>query len=281
MIRKFSLGILATTLIVLAFWGHHMRQDVKRTSLSTKLDQIVGVTNEPSLDCAHIATQNPLVILALGQSNAANHGERTYTPGVPVVLFTNGKCIIATDPLPGSTGSGGSIWSHLPRYLKTPDPKRPLVLSVMGIDATTVSEWTDNRSPLARRLTAHVKSMKANNLLPQVVLWQQGEADARLGTSAQAYGAGLNKLSGILTQAGSEAPIIAAFSTVCRSAPNATIRSAVKAMAQTNDRFKVGPDTDALTNIIMRFDGCHFSTAGLDRAAQLWAGDLNILFVSI
>ena len=52
-------------------------------------------------------------------------------------------------------------------------------------------------------------------------------------------------------------------------------------MAQTNDRFKVGPDTDALTNIIMRFDGCHFSTAGLDRAAQLWAGDLNILFVSI
>lgn len=281
MIRRFAIGLLTVILVGAAFWGHTLRQQVKNASLSTKLDQIVRVTNEPLVDCSLIAAQNPLVILALGQSNAANHGERTSTPSNPIILFANSKCILATDPLPGGTGSGSSIWSRLPRHLSMRNPKRPLVLSVIGIDATTITDWTSQQSPLPRLLTAHVKSMKAFGLLPQVVLWQQGEADARLGTSSEAYGAGLGKLANYLTDAGSDAPILLALSTVCRAEPNIAIRTAISTIALKNDRFKVGPDTDALNAADMRFDACHFSITGLNLAAKLWVSKLELIFASI
>jgi hypothetical protein len=211
------------------------------------------------------------VILALGQSNAANHGEKANAADVPVLLIADNKCILAANPLPGSTGSGGSIWYRLPHYWLTLGRQRPLVLSVMGIDATSIADWTEDKSPLRQHLTDRVKSMKTLGLLPQFILWQQGEADARLGTTSEAYIAGLSKLAIALSQAGSDAPIVMAYSTVCHSAPNAGIRAAINSKVAQNSRFKIGPDTDTMIDMSSRFDGCHFSAKGLDHAAQLWA----------
>ncbi len=272
MIRKIGLGLLAALAVGAALWGYSTNQPAKPTTLSAKLDQVVKVTTEPVLDCAHIAAQHPFVIMALGQSNAANHGELTTTRTAPVTLFTEGQCIKATDPLPGSTGRGGSIWSRLPG---------PLVISVMGIDATSIADWTDARSPLRQRLTSHIASMKTVGLLPTVILWQQGEADAKLGTTRAAYSAGLDKLANILTQAGTDAPIIMALSTVCRSNPIPDIRAAIITQAERDTRFKIGPDTDTLNDAALRVDGCHFSAAGLEQAARLWGKNLKLVFANI
>jgi hypothetical protein len=281
MIRKIGLGLLAALLAGSALWVNPTRHAVKRSNQLAKLDQIVRVTSEPVVDCTQIAAQHPFVILALGQSNAANHGERANRTNMPVALIADGKCIMATDPLPGSTGNGGSIWSRLPNYLSAPNLQRPLVLSVMGVDATSIADWTSDQSPLRKRLTDRIKLMKALGLLPQVILWQQGEADAGLGTTSEAYGNSLNKLADALTQAGSDAPIVMALSTVCRSAPNFEIRVEIAAKAAHHSRFKVGPDTDILNDAGSRFDGCHFSAAGLDQAAKLWAAELRLVFASI
>lgn len=123
--------------------------------------------------------------------------------------------------------------------------------------------------------------MKAVNLLPQVILWQQGEADAKLGTTSAAYLAGLDRLEATIALAGADAVIVAALSTVCRSPPDLAIRAAIVAKAENSHRFQVGPDTDTLSLADSRIDGCHFSAAGLEHAARLWAIELRHIFASI
>lgn len=127
----------------------------------------------------------------------------------------------------------------------------------------------------------HVKSMKVAGLLPHVILWQQGEADAQRGTTRDVYSSGLDRLEKNLTQAGTDSVIVSALSTVCRSPPNSAIRASIKAKATNSSRFKVGPDTDTLTDVDSRIDGCHFSSTGLDQAAKLWARELQHIFDSI
>jgi hypothetical protein len=87
-----------------------------------------------------------------------------------------------------------------------------------------------------------------------------------------AYAEGLDKLAGMLDQAGVSAPIVVALSTVCRSEPNETIRGAIESKVANTPRFIMGPDTDYDIHAGLRSDKCHFSAEGLDRAAQLWAG---------
>ena len=214
------------------------------------------------------------MVLAIGQSNAANHGALAPGAAQPVVLLAQGQCVLAVDPLPGGTGRGASIWQRLPQYFARLEPQRPLVLAVMGVDATSIQDWVGEKSPLGARLENQVKAMVALNLSPTLVLWQQGEADARQGTTSVAYGAGLEKLVKILDQAGSNAPIVMARSTVCRSSPYAAVRFAIEAKAASNPRFRLGPDTDTLLGPDLRADGCHFSAQGLERAAQLWANSI-------
>ena len=267
-------GLTGALLCMLAFGRVAGAHAFDKAGLQAKFDEIVLPANERQVPCISIAAQRPIVVLAIGQSNAANHGVRPPETGTPIVLVAGGKCLMAADPLPGSTGIGASIWYRLPQYFSQLEPQRLLVLSVLGVDATSIEDWVAEKSPLGDRLVNQVKSMRALDLMPHLVLWQQGEAEARLGTTAAAYGDRLDKLARILAQAGANAPIVMARSTVCRSAPNAAVRAAVEAKAASNTRFRLGPDTDGLRGADLRRDGCHFSAQGLDRAAQLWAATI-------
>jgi hypothetical protein len=277
MIHKVCLGLLAPIVVGAWLWAQHMHQIVKQTPLAAKLEQIVKVTHEPVLDCMQMAGLNPVVILILGQSNAANHGERDSATQTSVSLIADSKCILATNPLPGGTGRGDSIWSYLPVYLLHQELQRPLVLSIIGVDATSIADWTDDYSPLQHRLTNHIKSMKALGLLPTLILWHHGEADAQLGTTSVAYAAGLTRLAEVLSRSGADAPIVAALSTICRSLPSAVIREAIFTQSSRDKRFIVGPDTDRLNDVNLRIDGCHFSAPGLRQAAQFWAKELQLI----
>lgn len=267
-------GLMGALLGVLALRMAASARAFDKVGLQAKLGQIVRPSNELRVPCASIAAQRPVVILAIGQSNAANHSAPTRAPGRPVVLLAEGECIMAIDPLPGSTGRGGSIWYRLPQHFSRLEPQRSVVMAVMGVDATSMKDWVGEGSPLGERLENLVKSMHALDLAPDLVLWQQGEADARLGTAAEAYGAGLDKLPKILGRAGSTAAIVMARSTVCRSLPYSAVRHAVEAKAASNPQFRLGPDTDTLIGADLRSDGCHFSAQGLDRASQLWASTI-------
>lgn len=261
------LGVLALGVV----WG---ARAFDQAALEAKLGQIARPGGEQRVSCVSIAARRPIVVLAIGQSNAANHGVLAPGAAQPVVLVSEGHCILAVDPLPGGTGRGASIWQRLPQYYSRRGPHRPLVLAVMGVDATSIEDWAGEKSPLGGRLKNQIESMRALDLMPHLILWQQGEADARLGTTAAAYGAGLDKLAKILGQGGSNAPIVMARSTICRSPPYAAVRDAIEAKAASNPRFRLGPDTDTLLGANLRQDGCHFSTQGLERAAELWANTI-------
>lgn len=265
--NRIALGLL---LLMPAFWLTIKLISTPYKALQAKLDQIVPISNERVIPCRQVLKQHPQVILALGQSNAANSGGRAQKAIAPITLFAEGACLMAVDPLPGGTGQGGSIWSRLPHHMSILRPQQSVVLSLLGVDGTSIEEWTADSSPLRKRLEHHLNVMKATGLTPQLILWQQGEAEARTGTTEAAYGAGLDQLAAVLELNGIQAPIVVAQSTVCRSAPNAQIRAAISAKVANNARFKQGPDTDTLIGQDLRQDGCHFSEAGLDKAAQHW-----------
>ncbi|MBI3368174.1 MAG: hypothetical protein HY021_06955 [Burkholderiales bacterium] len=244
-------------------------------SLEARLEAITRPEGRTELDCQTLLQANPIVLLALGQSNAASHGEPGPSPSV--TLIDERQCFTSGDPLPGSTGSGGSIWSRLPDRLRAQGVTRPVLLSVLAVDATTIADWTSG--PLAALLRRRIAALAARQAMPTLILWQQGEADAMLNTPSASYFTGLQALDRQLTEAGVRAPVVMARSTVCRSAPNAAIADAQNRAI--SDRFVGGPDTDALVDPALRRDGCHFSTAGLNAAADLWAVTLKPLLVRL
>jgi lysophospholipase L1-like esterase len=149
-------------------------------------------------------------------------------------------------------------------------------MSVLAVDATSIGDWTRPGSHLSKRLVDQIQALKKLGLKPDFVLWQQGEADARQGTSAAEYQQGLHALATVLRQAGVQAPLVLARSTVCRTLPNEEIRVAIEQTVATKPgNFVLGPDTDRLQGGIYRSDGCHFSQAGLKQAAAQWAAVLG------
>ncbi len=238
--------------------------------LETRIAQIQHVGSLPEISCAELAKTRPLVLLALGQSNAGNHGSGPEPAGETINIIADGKCVRSRDPLPGATGRGGSIWSHLPRLLVEGTGNRQIVLSVLAVDATSISDWTDPQHPLKNLLSDRIASMVKLGLPLSLILWQQGEADSRDGTTENDYMTGLTKLATIIDKAGANAPILLARSTLCKSAPEENIRNAIARIVAKDSRFRLGPDTDTLSGDNYR-TGCHLKIAGLESAARMWA----------
>lgn len=144
------------------------------------------------------------------------------------------------------------------------------MLAILAVDATTIGEWTNVQSPLADLLVSGIATMKRLSLPPDAILWQQGESDARKGTSQDEYLEGLKKLAGLLDRAGTDAPLLLAQSTLCQEPPNDAIRQATQLAPTYDRRFRAGPDTDFLTGETFRL-GCHMTEVGLESAARMWA----------
>ncbi|MBL8289242.1 MAG: hypothetical protein JNL85_14775 [Rubrivivax sp.] len=227
--------------------------------------------------------RKPLVLLVLGQSNAGNHGGEALphrppatagTASAVVTAFDGKACHRLGDPLPGGTGRDRSIWTLLEGELARLGEPREVVLSLLAVEGTTVAEWTHPGSPLRSELGRWLAARDARHFPADFVLWQQGEADAREGTSAARYVQGLEALREQLRGAGVRAPILLARSTRCRSgAGGAVIRAAQDALIARHADVRAGADTDALAGPL-RQDDCHFTAAGLQAAARAWGAVL-------
>jgi hypothetical protein len=73
-----------------------------------------------------------------------------------------------------------------------------------------------------------------------------------------------------IRQLGVDAPAFVAVTTRCSAfVPNPDIRTAQQDLVNPELGIFAGPDTDVLDETF-RYDGCHFSDAGLDMHANLW-----------
>ena len=220
------------------------------------------------------------VFLVLGQSNAANHGERTYAPKHAVYNFDFLRfcCVRANDPLGGASGNGGSVWSRLGDLLVDRGVFRSVVFVPVAVGGSFVTDLIPGGSKHGRTMLALSRLSKALGDLPlpfSAVLWQQGEAEANHTTmSAAAYQAHLRDIAADLRGCGVFAPMFVAVATYCEAGPHpfnnaAQIRDAQLTVTDRSVGFFPGPDVDAVT-ADGRYDGCHLSEAGLQRCAELW-----------
>ncbi len=123
---------------------------------------------------------------------------------------------------------------------------------------------------LSEGLSHTVEGARAAGLTFTHLLWLQGEADAMAHTPAQAYRERFAAMLAALRHEGVAAPIFVARASRCaKTRPDEEIRGAQSALVASDLSILAGPDTDAL-GFAERFDGCHFSSEGLDRAADLW-----------
>ncbi len=227
------------------------------------------VSDRVAVAMPSIAPNRTMVALVFGQSNAANSGETLGAEVPGVYEFYRGRLYRARDPLLGADGDRGSVWMRLGKTAIESKAFDTVVLVPFAFSATEISRWAPGGN-LHEPLLSLMTQARASGMAFTHLLWHHGEADALANTPLEEYEAALRALIASIRSHGVDAPMYVAMSTRCgRTRPNGSIRQAQSAVVDGEAGILPGPDTDSL-GLAERYDGCHFSTEGLDRAAELW-----------
>lgn len=240
---------------------------------SDLVDQVFVPSPTTAVDCAFASEPRPLMLFVLGQSNAGNHGEPipAQAAPTPATFFHEGRCYRTNGPAPGATGVGSNPWIILAPEL-TRAIGRPVVFSVLAVEGTEIRNWIEP-GKLRTRLADTISTQQEHGFMPDLVLWQQGEADMKAGTTRAKYVERFGELASTLRESGISAPIVVALSTRCGSKGSEPVRAALKTIVQADPGVRLGPDTDSLT-LNMRLNECHLSTIGQRAAARMWLASL-------
>lgn len=173
-------------------------------------------------------------------------------------------------PLPGGTGRAGSIWPHLAQAMRDSAQAMELEFAIIAVDGSRVIDWNSSGTPFATYLSKRLQALQTAPWQPDMVLWQQGEADARDGMSRDDYVQHFEGLRAKLRAQGIDAPILLANSSYCRNVDGTQIRAAIETLKAMHSDLMAGADTDTLQGP-SRDGPCHLSHSGLVQAAGLWA----------
>ncbi len=214
------------------------------------------------------------VFITAGQSNAANHGAVPLTAQDPRVSARGlSGWQHAADPQPVASGQGGSPWSALGDLLAARFDV-PIGLLSVAVGGTTVGQWQPGApDALYFRLTWALGVVGPNGA--RAVLWHQGESDASAGTTTDQYVAQLDHLiRQARSDAGWDVPFGVAQVGFLPGLSAEAIAAVVAGQQRVIDADPLvfeGPATDDLQGADMRYDGVHFSEAGLREHARRWA----------
>lgn len=215
------------------------------------------------------AAGRTMVALVFGQSNAGNGGETRGTPSRGVFEFYRGQIYDARDPLLGATGDGGSIWLRLGAKAIASGAYDTVILVPFAVGTADVASFAPGGS-LHEALLAVVSAARKSGLSFTHLLWEQGEADAIAHTSASSYRGKFDAMLAGIRRLGIDAPIYVARTTRCAKVRSSDeIGDAQGSLVNAAAGVLAGPDLDSL-GFGDRYDGCHFSTEGMERAADLW-----------
>jgi hypothetical protein len=225
------------------------------------------------VDCARFGpdAQRSAVLLTGGQSNAANYGQLPIAPRDAVFNFSwfDGRCYRARDPLLGPDGNGGSVWTRLGDLLVSRKQYDQVLIVPIAVGGSALRRWPPGGDLHSRVVDAKLR-LDAAGIRITHVLWHQGERDAELDTPADEYSARFGAFVSGLRELGIDAPVYAAIASACNGPGRESIRAAQRALPERFPGVHAGPDTDTLDRFEYRYDGCHFSDAGLDAHARLW-----------
>ena len=233
------------------------------------------IANQPCV--ALEAKYDTVVLLVMGQSNAANAGSELYaSPCVNTFNFYQGEYYTLQDPLRGANGQGGSVWSRLGYKLIENNFANVVIVAPVAVGGTSIEQWIPggNLSYLIDETISHLDNA---NLTVTHVLWHQGESNNVIlypnrtpEQNAMSYTANFSLLVNHLRNLGIQSPIFPAVATRCGAlTPDVYLQQAQQALAADSLEIYNGPNTDFL-GTGYRYDECHFNSVGLDVHALLW-----------
>lgn len=233
------------------------------------MDYVNGISRK-RVSCAKILGPRTMVALTFGQSNSANSGSERYTPKHDVYVFYEGSCYKGMDPLPGTSGTGGTVWSRLGDKLIEGGLYDKVLFIAVGVGGTPMRRWKPDGDLYPRVLDA-ITSLNSKGIKITHMFWHQGEADNGEHTKKDDYKKMFMSMVDDIRKHGVDAPIYVAVATRCGSMPEGyEIQLAQRELVNPALKIYPGAYSDELLSIDDRPDSCHFTGSGLDKHANLW-----------
>jgi hypothetical protein len=227
------------------------------------------ITKKQEVSCDQVKHDRLMVALVIGQSNSANYGELCYAPNKNIYNFYKGKCYKAIDPLLGSDGVGGSVWTMLGDKLIDAGLYENVLFISIGVADSRIARWAPE-GDLNHRIIDAINYSKAANFPITHIFWHQGESDARDGTTKAEYKKSFMNMLDSIRQERVGAPIYVSITTRLRNKISNEIREAQAELIDPKNKIYPGPDTDYVDKLDDRHDGVHFSAIGENKVAKLW-----------
>jgi hypothetical protein len=242
-------------------------------------------------------------LFAWGQSIAANAGYGRYAArnADKTCVYAGGNFYPCSDPIVGSEGSGGSVWSRLAdSLLGRPidnSTVRQVVIGCCAQGSTSITDWApggNQSGTLHRCLSDYI----ANVGQPTHLAYSQGESDVGTSSTEQWIDRWQTMLVSV-RNLGCTSKIWTSVETICnvrtaadpfdedviRRLPDSyvrieigrqNIRAAQRMVSTLGPDTRPGPNLDLIDwHLRACGDGCHFGEDGLAMAAQAWAGVLT------
>ncbi|CDZ78768.1 hypothetical protein BN59_03082 [Legionella massiliensis] len=219
------------------------------------------------------------VLLAIGQSNAANHAEKMFVTKYPTQVFNyfNGKCYIASSPLLGATAPLGELITPLADKLIDNGDYKTVVILPSAIGGSAIERWQQggDLNSMMQAVIGHSPYRITE------VIWHQGESDFVLKTKAEDYKKRFNSLVNSLRKTKEfSPPIYYAIATKCGDNPEwqraNPIAMAQKSLANPTQNIFLAVDTDTLLSDSDRApDHCHFGETGQVKTANAFAAAIH------
>jgi lysophospholipase L1-like esterase len=221
------------------------------------------------------AGERTMVALVFGQSQAANQVREHFVGGPQVFNYFRGRCYAAVDPLLGTGGDRGNVWTLIGTELVQQKRFDAVILVTIAIGGSSMAQWAPGgrlHEHLLRAITMVAPAFAFTH-----VFIAQGEADFLAQTPPEDYFRNFVEVIAALRNNGVGAPIFVAIeSGYCdtKGTPpklDNPIAAAQRRLIASQEGLYFGADMDAALNAAPdRYDGCHMSGTGARKLARLW-----------
>ena len=254
---------------------HWLQQKQPNAYAVDRYGRFADVSKKTQVQCP-VQTADTAVILVVGQSNAANHGEHLNASrhANRVLNHWNGRCYQAASPLLGATGIEGEYITALADELIDSQQVGTVLIHSVAVTGTPIARWKAG-GDLNRELLSDLKALSVMYAVTDVI-WHQGESDYANQTSADSYQRSFHSMRQSLAQAGVLAPIWLVGASKCGFDPQwhsgNPVAQAHSLLNQSPDHVRMAISTDAVFEAKdRRADGCHLSQSGQQKLAYTLA----------
>ncbi|MBE9137625.1 hypothetical protein IQ254_10430 [Nodosilinea sp. LEGE 07088] len=288
-------GLLVASLLAIAYLAGYKTRG--RGPLREQLLSRLRPNNEQIL-AGYRAVDRPanaIVIAQFGQSNAANYVQPQASIDLPSSLvqydWKSDQFFCYQEPLLGADGSGGHVLTYTAVAIARAS-SRPVIVVSWGVGGASVLDWAYGNLSYQHDLV--LDRLRQRHLVPDIVLWHQGESDAGppgdgeawaslpyfsdpsslevgFGLTTETYAGALTAIIHKTLHAFPETRVGVALASRCESLnanPCERVRQGQQQATAVDQRVFVVADSDRIWGPAYRYDGCHFSAVGAQRLAD-------------